>query len=372
MAKDDASYYMLDVAQLPDELYRDDVPVSKWLECCETADAKGFPKNSMSKLSPLETHVELERLIGITLYMLMNMLPFIVPPWLIMLFMGFFVAKVFAVYLLILVSCEFLYYVLYPPRKNKAGREQQYMYTERNSTKYISMRCVWPKSLHPPACEETPLIYCMAPHGVAPLGITAYPLYSKLFNSRLNHPTAAPLVMQLPLVGGLLKVLSYIPAKAKTMKDVLAKKGENVSVILDGVAGMFQQDENVEKCWLMKRKGICKISLQTGCPIVPVYGFGHSTLWSVVVDPFGILEKLSIKMDVSICPFYGRFFWPIGPPRRQACLVAFGEPITCEAIPEPTEAQILEHHAKMIEGFRAVFDKHKDSYGWGHKSIVFI
>ena len=54
-------------------------------------------------------------------------------------------------------------------------------------------------------------------------------------------------------------------------------------------------------------KGICKISLQTGCPIVPVYGFGHTTLWTVIADPFGILEKLSVYLNVSICPFYGRF-----------------------------------------------------------------
>jgi len=372
MADDKAAYYLLDLAQLPDELYANEVPVSSWLKHCETAGEKGFAQNSLGKLTPLETHVELERLVGLALYMVGNVLPFVLPIILILLYLGFFVAKLFLAYLALLVCCELLYRQLYPPKPLKGPRETQYVYTERNIQKYLSMRWVWPKSLHYPAFEDKSLIYCVAPHGVAPLGITAYPMFSKLFNSRLNHPTGAPIVLKLPLIGWMLKRLGYIPAKAGAMRDVLAKKGENVSVILDGVAGMFQQDEKVEKLWLKERKGICKIALQTGSAIVPCYGFGHSSLWSVVVDPFRILEKVSIALNVSICPFYGRFGWPIGPCRRQATTMAFGEPITCEATAEPTNEQINELHAKMIEGFCTVFDKHKDAYGWGHKKVKIV
>ena len=37
-------------------------------------------------------------------------------------------------------------------------------------------------------------------------------------------------------------------------------------------------------------------------PLVPVYSFGHSELWTILTDPFGILERLSIKLDLSIVP----------------------------------------------------------------------
>ena len=31
--RDDPAYYMLDVAQLPDVLYKPDVPAEKWVRC---------------------------------------------------------------------------------------------------------------------------------------------------------------------------------------------------------------------------------------------------------------------------------------------------------------------------------------------------
>lgn len=69
---------------------------------------------------------------------------------------------------------------------------------------------------------------------------------------------------------------------------------------------MFQSDASVEKAALSQRKAILAIALKAGVPIVPVYAFGHSSLWTVVADPFRILERLSIAMDVALCPFYGR------------------------------------------------------------------
>merc|ERR1712216_226 len=113
---------------------------------------------------------------------------------------------------------------------------------------------------------------------------------------------------------------------------------------------------------------ICKIALRTGCTMVPVYGFGHTSLWKVVVDPFGVLEKLSVALDVSICPFFGRFCWPIGPPWRVPLTLAFADPIHCEAIEEPTQDHIDAHHAKMIDGFSKTFEKHKVAYGWSKKT----
>ena len=61
--------------------------------------------------------------------------------------------------------------------------------------------------------------------------------------------------------------------------------------------------------------GIVKIALRAGAPLVPVYGFGHTKLWTAIVDPFGLLERISLALDVSLVPFVGRWGWPIGPAR---------------------------------------------------------
>jgi 1-acyl-sn-glycerol-3-phosphate acyltransferase len=76
-----------------------------------------------------------------------------------------------------------------------------------------------------------------------------------------------------------MKGIGYIPAKASNISDTLTKKEENVGIILDGIAGMFQSHD--EMAYVKKRKGIVKIALRCGVPLVPVYGFGHTSLVSI-------------------------------------------------------------------------------------------
>jgi 1-acyl-sn-glycerol-3-phosphate acyltransferase len=227
--------------------------------------------------------------------------------------------------------------------------------------------------------ESTPMIFCVVPHGVAPFGITAYPLWSKLWNDRTCHWTCAPILLKLPIVGYFLKKIGYIPAKSHYILDTLTKKEENVGIILDGIAGMFQTPARdfhtkteEEVAYLKHRKGIVKIALRAGVPIVPVYGFGHTALYTVVVDPFGILQWLSLKLNVSLVPFFGRFFWFLGPPKRRTVSVCLGEPIHCPKIEDPTPEQIRDYHQRMLDSFQQVFDRHKAAYGWEHKKLKFV
>ena len=45
----------------------------------------------------------------------------------------------------------------------------------------------------------------------------------------------------------------------------------------------------------MRRKGIVKIALRKGAPLVPAYCFGHTELWTIVTDPLGILQATSLN-----------------------------------------------------------------------------
>ena len=293
-------------------------------------------------------------------------------------------------------------------------RKNQFGFAERHAMKYFSMRTVYPASLHPPQkkmevsymgpmaynkpilyiiaslhtttrnndapWQETPIIFCMIPHGVLPMGLMAYPLFSCLFNSRLCRWTTAPIVLKIPIISNIVKAGGIIAAQQKTILDALTKKEHNVGVILDGVAGMFNDsdDDKDERGFVMNRKGIVKIALKAGVTIVPVYQFGVTSLWTILVDPFGIMEALSVWLNVSIVPFYGRWGWPLGPPRRKPMLLAFGDPIfhpkmsSDELKGEAGERVVNDHHKKLVDGFQRLFDTHKRSYGWGEKKLQLV
>jgi hypothetical protein len=315
--------------------------------------------------------------------------------------------------------------------------KSQYLFPARNVTKYCSISYVWPSSLQQPTLakkapsnsldNDRPIIFCMIPHGLAPYGITGYPYFSKLWNNKSNNnnnttPTTnttnhhhhhhhhhhhnsrlcswvcAPILLKLPWVGLYHKAIGYIPAKSRDILKALTQQDRNVGIVLDGIDGMFYTttgSSSSSSCssnhidqevgTILDRKGICKIALKANATLVPVYCFGHTKLYDVVVDPFGILKWLSSKLHMSIVPFFGRWGWFLGPPKRSAPVcVCLGDPI-----PPPPKANdanntdddddhdhdetetktkiiaqqdIDEHHARLLEGFRSVFETHKRGY----------
>lgn len=382
--KNDAkSYYKLDFANLPVELYADHVPVQKWLERCQPFSS--FSPGSLCVTKPIPWKVEWERIVVVAAYMAGNILAFVLPTLMLLAYIYPSMRYCLMGFVGYVSTLSLIGYVFFRPHFEKAYnqavgdqlgnnvRQNQYMYTEHNSARYLSSQFVWPKSLHRPALERKACIFCAIPHAVAPMGFSAYPLWSKLWNDKTCHWACAPVLLKLPLLKTWAKSIGYIPAKSAAILETLTKKEQNVGVVLDGIAGMFQpQGGKEELAYLKQRKGIVKIALKAGAPIVPVYGFGHTSLYTVFADPFGILKTLSLKMEMSLTPFFGRFFWFLGPPRRIPVTVCLGEPVDCPQIAEPTQEDINKYHQQLLDHYQDLFETHKHAYGWGHKTLKFV
>lgn len=218
-----AHYYKFDYAGLPDELFHKDIPLEKWLQTSTTTvDKRGFPANSLNKLEPLDRQVELERICGISLYMATNVLPFALCFLIPLSIYSFIIRQAlwgFFAYMGILFVVENYYFKPYFLKQYKQSfkmdpkdvKTNQYLFTERNTCKYLSMNYVWPKSVHRPALAEKPVIFCAVPHGVGPFGIVAYPLWSKVWSDKICHWTTAPVVLKIPLVSYFMRMIGYIP-----------------------------------------------------------------------------------------------------------------------------------------------------------------
>jgi hypothetical protein len=401
-------FYKFTAAELPDSLFRPEASANDWVGCDDendgnkdshekrpwmetTCDSEGFPQGNLSRVVPLEPLVDLERCIGIPMYMIANVSPILVPLALLVwkafrieyakhLAVGVVVyhASLYTTWRLFLVPIfEKRYHVCYD-LKPKDHFFSQYIFTERNVTKYCSISYVWPSSLQRPALAKAPnadrsVIFCLIPHGLCPYGVVGYPYWSKIWNSKLCSWTCAPILLKLPGVSYYLRAFGYIPAKSKDILKALTQQDRNVGIVLDGIDGMFESNpnDNNEVGTILDRKGICKIALKANAALVPVYGFGHTTIYNVVVDPFGILKWLSSKLHMSLVPFFGRWGWFMGPPKRTAPIsLCLGDPI----LPPPkadnnstdtttiTQQDVDDHHARLLEGFRSVFETHKRGY----------
>ena len=91
-------------------------------------------------------------------------------------------------------------------------------------------------------------------------------------------------------------------------------RGQCVGLVPDGIAGIFRCTRTAETVYLKERKGLAKLSLQTGTPLVAAYSFGNTDCFTCLYDSWGVMERLSRKAQASIFLFYGRFGLMI--PRR--------------------------------------------------------
>jgi 2-acylglycerol O-acyltransferase 2 len=169
-----------------------------------------------------------------------------------------------------------------------------------------------------------------------------------------------------------MQFFGIIDVSGQAMASACAK-GIDVGMVPDGIAGIFQQNEDDEVVYLKNRKGLAKLCLKNGIAIVPAYSLGNTTAYDCWFDKkTGFLEKLSRKSQTSLFLYWGRFFLPI--PYRTNITMLFGAPIKVDKMDADkiTQRDIDELHAKLLHSIETLFDEHKAALGWGHRNIRFI
>eukprot|EP00747_Dinoflagellata_sp_TGD_P041531 gnl/TRDRNA2_/TRDRNA2_141531_c0_seq2.p1 gnl/TRDRNA2_/TRDRNA2_141531_c0~~gnl/TRDRNA2_/TRDRNA2_141531_c0_seq2.p1 ORF type:complete len:164 (+),score=26.50 gnl/TRDRNA2_/TRDRNA2_141531_c0_seq2:63-494(+) len=140
---------------------------------------------------------------------------------------------------------------------------------------------------------------------------------------------------------------------------------------MDGIHGMFAgRSATEERLFIERKKGLIRIALRTGTPLVPCYCFGQSKLVGSGQDPFGFMMWLSRTCKVSLVLPIGRWLLPI--PFRTPCTLAIGRPIQVEKVPEgtqPDQQQVDELHALLVKETTALFERYKAACGFDAKEV---
>ena len=94
---------------------------------------------------------------------------------------------------------------------------------------------------------------------------------------------------------------------------------------------------------LRKRKGLVRIALETGAPLVPFVCFGNTRVAQPATDGLGVMEALSRLLGVSLIWPAGR--WGLCIPKRVPVTVVMGRPLVPPTEPlvgsTPTTSEAL-------------------------------
>ena len=158
----------------------------------------------------------------------------------------------------------------------------------------------------------------------------------------------------LPFVKEVFEELKIIPTDYHVMKETLQK--ESISLLPGGMREMLYDDTSL----LLKRRGIFKMALETGTPLVPVIAKGENQIYKSIKLPdciqefMGIFDTaLPVPTFKSLMKFLGILHYPLKDPVYSI----IGEPFPVEKVEVPTEEQISELREKYIEALKAMYLK---------------
>lgn len=137
-----------------------------------------------------------------------------------------------------------------------------------------------------------------------------YPLYS-----------GASVMLYVPFVRRFLSMLGWSTVTKEGLSRVLDTKKYGpsypFSVVHLAVGGIHEMSytpgyASDEQIIIKKRMGFIKLALQTGADIIPMYSFGANQTYCRMAGPNSWLCRASTAMRISITPWLGRFWVPLG------------------------------------------------------------
>ena len=223
-------------------------------------------------------------------------------------------------------------------------------------------------------------ILCSSPHGVLGFGlignvVTESNGFSKLFPNLKIHLMTLKFNFLMPFTREYNLSFGMSVASRRAFKYILGNRGHyhekgQVCVLVPGGAEESMHISKTEYfVYLNKRKGFCKIALETGASLIPSFTFGENDLYNhidVKSEKFKTFQQKFKKFTTFGLPLiWGRgiFNYTFGIlPHRRELITVIGKPIDVEKAEHPTHEQIDELHQRYKDELKKLFDEHKLNY----------
>lgn len=228
-----------------------------------------------------------------------------------------------------------------------------------NDAEVVIMKTDGDKSQEPLFRRDKNYCLCYFPHSLYAMGLFILRRYFyDTYGMRLLF-TGADVIFHAPILRRLMTWWGCTRVSKSALKKSLAQPYPYNIIMLqpDGIAGMFYGLEH-EQIVLDKRRGFCKIALQTGVSLVPCYFLGANIMYDRYCDPNSFWAQLSHNYHMSVLLWSDRFHIPFGPiPKPNKYVFVVGTPIEVQKVEQPTQAQIDNLHDVFVAAMKDLYDK---------------
>eukprot|EP00811_Abedinium_folium_P035472 NODE_8261_length_1509_cov_13.118669.p1 GENE.NODE_8261_length_1509_cov_13.118669~~NODE_8261_length_1509_cov_13.118669.p1 ORF type:complete len:334 (+),score=101.61 NODE_8261_length_1509_cov_13.118669:98-1099(+) len=222
--------------------------------------------------------------------------------------------------------------------------------------------------------KERNYLMCYHPHSLFGLAILTLQKHFRSVNGTCVLWTAVDIVLMIPFLRRVLVAAGGRSSSASSLHQALRKPYPyNITLLIPGgVAEMYCGADGEEQLVLARRSGFCRIALQTGASLLPVYVLGANDAYTRYFGPRSLAARISKSTKIALSVWTDRFGIPLGPvPHRSKMLVLIGKPLDVERVEEPSNEQVLELHARYIVALNGLFERHKAKLaGYESKTLL--
>jgi len=230
--------------------------------------------------------------------------------------------------------------------------------------------------------EGQRFILGMHPHGVFPVQCLIWAAVADQYLRTPEHGTLygfggmATVITRMPFMRSLMGWLGGVGAEYKLLKKGLTgavwkrpATGHNLYMLPGGLAEIFTAKPGDHTIVWNRRRGLCRLSLETGASLCPVYVFGGNDFFYQLSSSNSWFARTSRKFGISLTLFWGLPWLPTVPlVPKSGVTIAFAEPLppkkTKSPDGRPTDAEIEEVHAAYVEAMQTMFEKYKAVAGY--------
>ena len=216
-----------------------------------------------------------------------------------------------------------------------------------------------------------PHVFACHPHGTlcfnrGMFGFATKALWDEAFPGVDFRVLTATAALRVPVIRELW-LWSYCVDASKHVARRVLRLGKSVLVYPGGEREQIATVRGVERLYLSRRKGFVKIALEVGAPLVPVYVFGESDLYTHHSLGLGFRKWLVKTFGAAVMLISGS----IGLlPHRVPITAVAGEPIAIEKHENPSNEVVEETHKRYVAALIKLFDENKERLGYGNRKLI--
>ncbi|KAL7458710.1 hypothetical protein ACHAWC_010346 [Mediolabrus comicus] len=232
--------------------------------------------------------------------------------------------------------------------------------------------------MSPEEDNNTSPILAFVPHGIFPFALAFSCLPEQGYQDTWGvfRPVVATATKLFPLVRMFISWMGGIDASRDAVSSALTQSDTTIGIAPGGIAEMF---ETYPKPGLHRndeafrvRNGIFKLALKHQRPVIPIYCFGATKMLRRVQLPT-FIENLSRVLKISLVLFFGKWNLPI--PFRQRLMYVMGKTIypPLDNIKHDDDTlfnqQAQDMHDRFCDEVMRIFERNREHYGWGNKTL---